>query len=264
MGVLNVTPDSFYDGGRFLKLQDALNQAEKLIKEGCDIIDVGGESTRPGSEPIPLDEELRRVIPVIEEIKKKFPEIIISIDTTKSKVAEESIKRGAEIVNDISGLQFDFDMVKIVTSYNVYIIIMHIKRTPKTMQENPTYDDVIMELKKYFSERIDYAIKNGVDSKKIWIDPGIGFGKTVQHNITILKNLDKFKEFNKPIVIGCSRKSFIGKILDDLNPPPAEERLAGTISSNIIAYTKGATIFRVHDARENINALKVASVCLKE
>ncbi|MGB9794098.1 dihydropteroate synthase [Caldisericum exile] len=259
MGILNVTPDSFSDGGKFLNVEDALKHAEKMVAEGVDIVDVGGESTRPYSESVSVDEELRRVIPVIEAIRKEFPSIPISIDTYKSKVAEESINVGADIINDISGLRFDPLMIDVAKRYNVPVITMHIKGTPKDMQRNPHYDDLMKELLEYFEERINFLSSFGID--KIIIDPGIGFGKTKEHNLEILNKLHEFTIFNKPILVGLSRKSFIGFTLDNR---PVDDRLYGTLASNMFSLIKGASILRVHDVLPHKDMIRMYRAIISE
>ncbi|MFN3527920.1 MAG: dihydropteroate synthase [Candidatus Altarchaeaceae archaeon] len=257
MGILNVTPDSFYDGNRYLNPEKAVERF-KEIAEYCDIVDIGGESTRPGSEYISEEEELRRVIPVFEKIseimKTLNKKIKISIDTRKAKVAEECIKRGAEIVNDISALRDDENMVKVVKDYDTEVVLMHKKGDPKTMQINPYYENVIKEISDFFEERINFAISKGIEKEKIIIDPGIGFGKRLEDNLEILKNLYKFKIFNVPILIGVSRKSFIGMLTNNI---PPEERLEGTISAVTIGVMNGADIVRVHDPKEIYKALRI-------
>lgn len=251
IGILNVTPDSFSDGGKYLNLKSALNRAKELLEEGAEIIDVGGESTRPFSNPVPEEEELKRVIPVIKTIKKEFPDSIISVDTYKSKVAEEALKAGANIVNDISALRFDSNMVEVIKDFNCPIIIMHMQGNPKTMQINPTYKDVVKEVKEFLQKRIEFLVEKGVPFENIIIDPGIGFGKTFKHNLQILKNLESFQELNRPILIGHSRKSFIGEII---NKPPFQ-RDGGTIGISLFAYLKGVHFLRVHKVDLNKDAL---------
>ncbi len=253
MGILNVTPDSFFDGGKYIDTDRAVERALEMEKEGANIIDIGGESTRPFSEPVPLDEELKRVIPVIEKIRKKS-DIPISIDTRKSKVAEEALKRGANIVNDISGLRDDPEMVNVIKKFNAGCIIMHIRGTPKTMQENPYYEDTVKEIKQELLERVNIALKTGIEKERIVIDPGIGFGKRVIDNLIILKDIDKFKELGFPLLIGHSRKSFIGKVLGKENP---EERLAGTLAVSSYLYLKKVDILRVHDVKETREVFKI-------
>lgn len=254
MGILNVTPDSFSDGGIYFNEKKAIEYAYKLADEGADIIDIGGESTRPGSEPVPLEEELRRTIPVIREIARSLP-IPISIDTYKAEVARKALEAGASIVNDISGLRFDPEMPKVIAEYNVPVIIMHIKGRPKDMQNNPTYEALIPEIMDYFRVSIRLAHKFSIPDNRIIIDPGIGFGKTFDHNLYILKNLKEFKKIGKPIAIGASRKAFIGKILDE---PVPSKRLEGSLAVAAISIFNGANILRVHDVKETKKVAKIA------
>jgi len=244
MGVLNVTPDSFSDGGLYFDRQLAIERALQMVEEGADIIDIGGESTRPFSEPTPLEEELRRVIPVIEAVAPKIS-IPISIDTYKAKVAFEALQAGASIVNDISGLRFDPEMVKIVAESGAGLIVMHIKGTPKTMQLDPHYDDVMDEIKSYLKESIEKAESEGVHPESIVVDPGIGFGKKLHHNLEIFRRLNELEELGKPILVGPSRKSFIGEILG----LPVSERLYGTLGAVAYCALKGVHIVRVHDVK---------------
>ena len=242
MGILNVTPDSFSNGGLYFKKEDAIKRAIKLYEEGADIIDIGGESARPGSDPVDEKEEINRVIPVIKEIKKEI-DIPISLDTYKSSVAERGLDLGVEMINDISGLRFDKNMAKLISKYNASVVIMHIKGRPKDMQINPVYRDLISEIKEYLRVGIDIALSSGIKENKIVIDPGIGFGKTIKHNPIILNRLYEFKDLRKPILIGTSRKSFIGYILKK----DVSERFYGTAATVCISILKGANIVRVHD-----------------
>ncbi|MGB8657000.1 MAG: dihydropteroate synthase [Candidatus Zixiibacteriota bacterium] len=246
MGILNVTPDSFSDGGRFFKADHAVEQGVRMAEQGADIIDIGGESTRPGSLPVTLEEELSRVIPVIESLSKRT-DTIISIDTYKSEVARQALDAGAQMINDISALRFDPEMKKIAAEYKVPLVLMHIKGTPRNMQENPSYEDVIAEITDYLRESIRIAQEADIDREKVIIDPGIGFGKRLEDNLNILKNLRKFSILNCPILVGCSRKSFIGKILN----LPVEERLEGSLAALAVAVMNGANIVRVHDVKES-------------
>jgi len=258
-GVLNVTPDSFYDGGKNNDLDSALNHARRMIEDGADIIDIGGESTRPDSSYVSADEEKLRVIPVIKELSKET-HIPISIDTYKAEVAEEAIKAGAQIINDISGLQADDEMAKVAAENNTPIIIMHIKGHPHDFPKDPVYDNLIPEIISFFERRIEYAVNSGIAHNNIIIDPGIGFGKKPEHNLAILRQLNDFKCLNLPIMVGTSRKSFISKVLelsDEQNLPKSDSRLAGTLVTLIIAVIKGANIVRVHDVRETIQAIKM-------
>jgi len=253
MGILNVTPDSFFDGGKYINFKKAVERGLQIAEEGADLIDIGGESTRPGAEPVSVDEELKRVIPVIESLSKKI-DIPISIDTYKAKVAEEAINAGATIINDISGLRFDPQMPYIAAKYDTPVVIMHIKGTPKNMHINPVYDALIPEITEYLRNSIVIAKNAGVKENNIIIDPGIGFGKKPEHNLLIIKNLKEFANLGKPILIGVSRKSFIGKILDDA---PAEQRLEGTMAAVAVSVINGANIVRVHDVKETVKVVKV-------
>ena len=259
VGILNVTPDSFSDGGLFLNPDVAVSHAMRMVTEGADIIDVGGESTRPGATPVPVDEELRRVLPVIEQLADRG--VRISIDTYKSEVAEAALKLGAEIVNDVSGLRFDPRMPEVIAKYNAKVVIMHMKGTPRTMQVNPYYEDVMHELITYFSERLEFTQSYGIKCENIIIDPGIGFGKRVEDNLTILRNLSSLCELGTPVMIGVSRKSFIGKILGIDNP---RDRLIGSIASNLIAFLNGVTYFRVHDVKPTREALTMVDAILSQ
>lgn len=254
MGVLNVTPDSFSDGGLYLDKSLAVRRAHEMIEDGADIIDIGGESTRPGSESVSLEEEIARTIPVIEALAKDI-KVPISIDTYKAEVAKRALDAGASMVNDISGLRFDPDMPEVVSEYKVPVVIMHIKGTPKNMQVDPSYEALIPEIMDYLRISIRLAVKFGIDEDKIVIDPGIGFGKTFDHNLDIIKNLHKFRLLEKPILAGTSRKAFIGKILGDA---PASERLEGTAAAVAISIFNGANILRVHDVKEMVKVARVA------
>ncbi len=251
MGILNITPDSFSDGGLYNSIEKALKRVQTMIEEEADIIDIGGESTRPGAEKITEEEEKKRTIPIIKEIRKNFPDIPISIDTYKASVAEEALKNGADIINDISGLQFDEKMQAIAREFDAPVVIMHIKGTPKNMQQNPQYEDVMKELLEYFDERINALTNFGI--KKIIIDPGIGFGKRLEDNLKIIKNIDEFSIFNLPVLLGVSRKSFIGSVLDKT----VENRLYGSAAANAYVLLKGASIIRVHDITLHKDLIKV-------
>jgi dihydropteroate synthase len=250
MGVLNVTPDSFSDGGRFGKVTDAVLHGITMEGEGADFIDVGGESTRPGSEPVPMEVELDRVIPVIKKLKKRV-KIPISIDTYKAEVADEALKSGATIVNDISGLCFDGRMADVVRSRNASVILMHTKGNPKTMQEQPHYDDVVNEIKQHLAACIRKAVDRGI--RQVIVDPGIGFGKRVKDNLEIIRRLPEFESLGYPILIGPSRKSFIGAILN----VPVNERVEGTAASVAISSFNGANVIRVHDVKEMSRVAKI-------
>lgn len=242
MGVLNVTPDSFYDGGKFTNTDKALNQVEKMISEGADIIDIGGESTRPGSHSINYEEECERVIPVIAEINKNF-DTIISIDTTKSEVALEALIEGASIINDISGLKFDEKIATAASEYKAGLVVSHTSGRPQVMQENTQYENLLEDIVSSLSTSVSKALNRGVASESIVVDPGFGFGKTAEQNLMILKNLHRICELGKPVLIGTSNKSFIGKILK----AEVNERLEGTAATVAIGIANGASIVRVHD-----------------
>jgi dihydropteroate synthase len=253
MGILNVTQDSFSDGGLFFDQDRAISHGLRMVEEGADIIDIGGESTRPGSKPIELQEELRRVIPVIESIAKET-DVPISIDTYKSAVAQRAVEAGAEIINDISGLHFDPDLAKVAADGNIPLILMHIRGTPETMQKNIHYDSLFSEILQYLKDSIKRAESAGLNPGQIIIDPGIGFGKTLEDNLLIIKNLHEFRILGKPILLGTSRKSFIGKIL---NAEP-DNRLEGTLTSIAIGVFNGAHIIRSHDVLQTKKAIAVA------
>ena len=257
MGIINSTPDSFYEGSRTYNSEIAIGKAIKMIEEGASFIDVGGESTRPGSMPINLEEEVKRVIPVIEGIRRVSKDILISIDTYRSIVAQEAIKAGADIINDISAMTFDENMATIACKYSVPIILMHIKGTPKNMQKNPFYNNVIKEVTTFFEERISYALSKGIGKDRIILDPGIGFGKLYEHNIELIKNIDEFQKLNMPILLGASRKSCIGTAIEMASP---QERLEGTIAVTCYATLKGVEIIRVHDVLENRKAAMMIEV----
>ncbi|PMQ01744.1 MAG: dihydropteroate synthase [Dictyoglomus sp. NZ13-RE01] len=254
MGIINVTPDSFYKGSRKTNEEEILNTAKDMVENGVDIIDIGGQSTRPGSDFIDLEEELRRVLPAIEIVRKEFPNIIISVDTFRGEVAEKAIEKGADIINDISGFSFDNKILKVVAETKAPYVLMHIKGTPKNMQENPFYEDVVKEIIEYFIEKIDFTSKNNVDVEKIIIDPGIGFGKRYEDNLEILIRLKEFQSLKKPILIGASRKSFIGKTLGDI---PPEDRLEGTLAITSYCVINNVDIIRVHDVKENKRVIKM-------
>ena len=258
LGILNITPDSFSDGGLYLNPKKAFDKAIKLLNDGCDIIDIGGESSRPGSTPISSQEEIDRIIPVIEKIKNEV-KCLISVDTYKADVASAAIKYGANIINDITGLSHDPDMIELVVKNNTPVVLMHMQGNPKYMQTNPFYHNVIDDISTFFSKQIRKLDKKGFPLDKIILDPGIGFGKTLQHNLKILKNIDIICNLGCHTLIGTSRKSFIGDIL---NCPP-EKRLEGTISSNLFAILQGVKIIRVHDVLEMRRALTILEKILK-
>jgi dihydropteroate synthase len=259
MGILNATPDSFSDGGLFADKEKAISHAWAMATAGADIIDVGGESTRPGSEPLAEEEELRRIIPLIERLSKELT-VPISVDTYKASVAKKALEAGASIVNDISGLRFSPDMAKVVAEHGAAAIIMHIKGTPRNMQQDPVYDDVIGEIMAYLDEGIAIAEQAGVDREKTLIDPGIGFGKTLEHNLTILNRLDEFRALGRPIVLGTSRKKFIGAVLDI---PVPEQRVEGTAATAAIGVVRGASILRVHDVARVAQVVRMTDAIVK-
>ncbi|HOP49974.1 MAG TPA: dihydropteroate synthase [Ignavibacteriales bacterium] len=253
MAILNVTPDSFSDGGKYTDINTILKTVEDMVKNNVDIVDVGGESTRPGAEPVTLEEEINRVIPVIKAIHNNFPEIDISVDTYKSKVANLAVENGAKFINDISAMTFDEEMIKVVANNDVKVVLMHILGTPKDMQNNPKYNDVINEVFNFLKVRVNFAIQNGVSEKNIIIDPGIGFGKLLEHNLLLLKNIKKLKELNLPVLIGLSRKSMFGKLLN-LN---VDERDIATIITETYCVLNGADYIRTHNY---INAVQMRKI----
>jgi dihydropteroate synthase len=257
MGILNVTPDSFSDGNLFSYREDAVRHGLKLSNEGADIIDVGGESSRPGSDPVPLEEELRRVIPVISELREKT-DTLLSIDTTKAEVARRAIESGVDIINDISAFRFDPEMLPLAAGSKVPAVLMHMKGKPKSMQNNPTYKNLWEEILGFFSERLSAAIDAGMEREKIILDPGIGFGKNFKDNLSLIRNLSRLNIFDRPLLVGLSRKSFIGKILDS----PPQERLEGSLASAVLSIINGAHILRVHDVASTRKAVRVAETIL--
>ena len=257
MGILNVTPDSFSDGGRFFDPIRAIQHGMKMARDGADVIDIGGISTRPGSEAISVKEELRRVMPIIEALAQEV-ETPISIDTCRAEVAARALEAGASIVNDISALRFDDQMVEVVVKHQVPVVLMHMKGTPKDMQLDPRYEDVLSEIQTFFMERVAFAEKGGVSPEKIVLDPGIGFGKTVQHNLLILKNLTHFQSLGKPILLGTSRKSFIGHVLQ----AEVDQREEGTMATVVVGIWNGANIVRVHDVAKIAPAVRMTDAVL--
>jgi dihydropteroate synthase len=257
MGVLNVTPDSFSDGGLYYSKKNAVEKGLQLIEEGADILDIGGESSRPGADPISLEEEKRRILPVISEIRK-HTDAFISVDTTKSEVLKSALDEGADILNDISGMRFDAKMPELASEKDIPVIIMHMKGNPKNMQKDPIYKNVIQEIKFFLKQRINTALKAGIKRNRIIIDPGIGFGKRLEDNLRIIRELGSLNELNLPILIGLSRKSFIGNLL---NVSP-EKRIEGTIVSSLICILQGAHIIRVHDVAALKKAVTVAEAIM--
>jgi dihydropteroate synthase len=256
MGIVNVTPDSFSDGGEFLDPERAIEHGRELAREGADVLDIGGESTRPGARAVDAGEELLRVQPVIEGLASD--EIPISIDTSKAVVAEAALDAGATMVNDVTALRADPDLAAVCAETGCEVVLMHMLGDPRTMQENPTYDDVVDDIRAFLAERIEFAVSQGVDEERIWVDPGIGFGKTVEHNLELHRRLGELAELGRPIAFGSSRKSFIGK----LTGAEVDERLGGTIASNVIAFANGARMLRVHDVAPMRQALTVAGSIL--
>jgi dihydropteroate synthase len=254
MGVVNVTPDSFSDGGVNYAPDDAVASARRMYAEGAAIVDVGGESTRPGSEGVSVDEELRRVEPVLEALAGEVP---ISIDTAKAAVARRALELGAELVNDVTALRGDPELVEVVAESGAYLCLMHMLGAPRTMQVNPTYDDVVSEVARFLDEQVRFAVAHGVAEERICVDPGIGFGKTVEHNFQLLSHLEVIVSLGRPVLVGVSRKSSLGRILGD--PDAKTGPLSASIAAAVTAYERGATILRVHDVKEHVEALTVAA-----
>jgi dihydropteroate synthase len=259
MGALNVTPDSFSDGGQFFCVEKAVQQGMRMAAEGAHIVDVGGESTRPGAEPVAVEEELHRVIPVIEQLRGKS-EVLISIDTSKAKVARAAIRAGARIVNDVTGGRGDEAMMPLIAETKSAFIIMHMQGTPQTMQIAPQYMSVVSEVCDFFRQQYASAIVYNIDPMAIAFDPGIGFGKTLEHNLELLAQLERLRACDRPIVIGVSRKSFLGKLI---NSAQISDRLAPAVALTSLLRARGADVLRVHDVKENANALKVADTILQ-
>jgi dihydropteroate synthase len=272
MGVLNATPDSFYAGSRPETVEAALTLAGEMVTAGADVVDLGGESTRPGAENVPAARELERVLPVLEALHECWPRLPLSVDTQKSDVAREALSHGASLINDISALRHDPAMAGVVAEAKCPVILMHMQGTPGTMQQDPHYKDVVTEVKQFFEERIVFAAAQGIREDRIILDPGIGFGKTVEHNLTLLKRLKEFQSFGRPLLIGVSRKSFIGRLLAPSPQPspcrervpqtgegilPPEERLEGSLAAALWAVQEGACGLRVHDVRSTRRALKL-------
>jgi dihydropteroate synthase len=285
MGIVNVTPDSFSDGGLFLDADAAIEHGLALVGEGADIVDVGGESTRPGAEPVAAERERERVQPVVEGLAAARSRAQISIDTSKASVAQAALSAGADIVNDVTALRGDAEMAGVIADAGVECCLMHMLGEPRTMQRDPRYEDVVDEVKAFLSERLEFAVREGVSEERVMLDPGIGFGKTVAHNLELLRRLDELAALGRPLVIGTSRKTFIGVIgareavhrapsgVADAGAPsgsgdvaveplPVDERLAGTIATNVLAYERGASVFRVHDVAPVRAALALAAATL--
>jgi dihydropteroate synthase len=254
MGIVNVTPDSFSDGGLFLDPEAAVDHGERLVAEGAAILDVGGASTRPGAEPVPVAEELARAVPVVERLAAAGH--WISIDTTKREVAEAALAAGATLVNDVSGFRFAPELAGVVASAGAHCCLAHMRGEPRTMQAEAHYDDVVGEVKQFLEERLAFAVAEGIPEDHVWLDPGIGFGKTVDHNLELLRRLDEVVAIGRPVVIGTSRKSFLGTLAGGRGE---DERLPGTIATNVMALERGARVFRVHDVRPVADALAIAA-----
>jgi dihydropteroate synthase len=259
VGILNVTPDSFSDGGKFIDPEAAAGHAAGLLDEGAGMIDVGGESTRPGSDPVSQREEIRRVVPVIERIIAARPEAVVSVDTYRSATAAAALDAGASIVNDVTALRGDPLMVSVAAEARCPVILMHMQGEPKTMQREPRYADVVGEVNDFLRLRAEHAVRSGVDAENVIVDPGIGFGKNLDHNLALLRDLETVVELGFPVLVGASRKRFIGSIT---GVQEAAERVSGTVATTVLAYEKGARLFRVHDVRANSEALAVAEAVL--
>jgi dihydropteroate synthase len=253
MGILNVTPDSFYDGGIHAGVDDAVAAARRMLDEGAAVVDVGGESTRPGSEGVSLDEELRRVVPVLEGLHGEVP---TSIDTSKAEVARRAVALGAELVNDVTALRGDAEMAGVVAETGAYLCLMHMLGEPRTMQADPRYDDVVSDVAAFLEERVRFAVDAGIPEERICLDPGFGFGKTVEHNVELLRRLDAIVALGRPVVVGVSHKRFLGRLAGDAEATTGS--LSASVAASVLAYANGAAILRVHDVRETVDALAVA------
>ena len=256
MGVVNVTPDSFSDGGLYLDPDAAVAHGLRLEREGAAVLDVGGESTRPGADPVSVEEELRRVVPVVEGLVAAGTKASLSVDTTKREVARAALDAGATIVNDVSALRFDPGLAGLVAERGAGCCLMHMLGEPRTMQREPRYDDVVAEVKAFLEERLAFAVAEGILEERVWLDPGIGFGKTVEHNLALLRRLDEIVAIGRPVMVGTSRKSFLGKLTGGRSEG---ERIPGTIATNVLALERGARVFRVHDVAQVADALVVAA-----
>lgn len=266
MGIINVTPDSFSGDGLGGDADAATAQGMRMIDEGADILDVGGQSTRPGAEPVQVEEEIARVVPVIRRLAELDHPVAISVDTNVARVAEEAVRAGATIINDISGLRDDPAIAEVAARYDTGLVLMHIQGTPRTMQANPHYDDLLGEITAYLKESIEKALSAGVKRERIWVDPGIGFGKTIDHNLELLRRLHELEVLGCPILIGTSRKAFIGRLLAPLNdgePMPPQERVIGTGATVAIAIATGASIVRVHDVAHTVQVARVADAIVR-
>jgi dihydropteroate synthase len=258
MGVLNVTPDSFSDGGAFLDPAAAVAHARRMAAEGADLVDVGGESTRPGAAPVSAEEELRRVMPVVEHLVSEAV-APLSVDTSKAPVARAAVEAGAVFVNDVSALRGDPEMVAVVAGAGVEVCLMHMQGDPGTMQDDPRYEDVVSDVKAFLEERLGFAVAQGIREERVWLDPGIGFGKTLAHNLELLRRLDEIVAIGRPVVVGVSRKRFIGT----LTGRGERDRVAGGLAANVLAFERGAHMFRVHDVSETREALTVAAATVE-
>jgi dihydropteroate synthase len=257
MGVVNVTPDSFSDGGMYLDVHAAVEHGHELVRDGAAIVDVGGESTRPGAEPVPVEVELERVIPVVERLAQGGA--TVSVDTRKGAVAEQALQAGARVVNDVWAFRDDPSLAGLVAGAGAWCCLMHMRGSdPRTMQDEPVYDDVVADVKAFLEERLAFAVAEGVPEERVWLDPGIGFGKTLEHNLELLRRLDEIVSIGRPVVVGTSRKSFLGK----LTGRDPRDRVAATTATNVIALERGASVFRAHDVREAVDALTVAAATL--
>jgi len=258
MGILNVTPDSFSDGGEWFAFDEAVQHARALVAEGADILDVGGESTRPGSAPVPVDEELRRVVPVVSALRGTDAQI--SVDTAKLTVAEAAVDAGATFVNDVSAFRHDPELAGFVADRRCDCCLMHMLGEPRTMQEDPRYGDVVDDVRAFLEQRVEFAVREGVREERIMVDPGIGFGKTLEHNLELLRRLDEIVAIGFPVVIGTSRKSFLGRLTGREDP---HDRVAATLATTVLALERGAAVFRVHDVAPTRDALAVATATLR-
>ncbi|MEJ7814538.1 MAG: dihydropteroate synthase [Rubrobacter sp.] len=259
VGILNVTPDSFSDGGDFLDPEAAAEHAAAMLDEGAEILDLGGESTRPGSDPVSQEEEIRRIVPVLERILAVRPGAVISVDTYRAGTATAALEAGARLINDVTALRGDPRMASVVKEAACPVILMHMQGEPKTMQRDPHYEDVVREVRDFLARRAEYAVAAGTRPENVIVDPGIGFGKNLEHNLDLLCNLDAIVDLGFPVLIGASRKTFIGRIT---GAQEAKERAFGTVATTVLAYERGATFFRVHDVRANSEALAVAEAVL--
>jgi dihydropteroate synthase len=253
VGIVNVTPDSFSDGGRHFDAADAVAAARRMAAEGAALVDVGGESTRPGSEGVPLDEELRRVVPVLEQVAGELP---VSIDTSKAEVARRALALGAVLVNDVTALRADPELAGVVADGGAYLCLVHMLGEPRTMQDDPRYEDVVADVARFLEERLAFAVAQGIPEERVALDPGIGFGKTVEHNLELLARLDELTALGRPILVGLSRKRFLGRLLGD--PDALTGPITTGVAAAVLAYERGASLFRVHDVREHVEALGAA------